>query len=128
MPIFKQIDQSAPPKAPDFSRHENCSQEQIIASKVLFKAPVDTFDQAAAEAEKETESDPWVNLYDKLGAYYGWSWKQFYEETPYRVIKMLNAKLDKKFESLDSSNTWLNYNMISTAMAISRCFGGDSDS
>ena len=123
MPVFKQLEQ----KAPDFSRHPNVGPEQVISSQTLFKAQ-DTFDQAYAEELEKEEADPWVNLYCKVGTFYGWSWKQFYYETPYRVIKILNAKIDRKLEKIDESSTWLNYRMLETALAISRCFGGGDDS
>lgn len=89
---------------------------------VYNNAP-DSFEEEVVEIDEfQLETDYYISLYDKVGAYYKWSWKQFYEETPYHIIKSLNDKIDHKMENMEE--TIFSFGMLDVLLAISRAFGG----
>ena len=100
---------------PDFSRHPNVGQEKFVSKKQLFRA------------EPPEADNPWINLYDKIGGYYNWSWKQFYEETPYYAIKGLFKKISERIEKLEDGKSYLRWESVDVAVGISRALGGGSD-
>ena len=72
----------------------------------------------------KTEVETLCELYDKVGFYYGWSWKEF-EETPIEVIEELSTIIDKKLSNLDERGSIFNWRMLETLLAIGRAFGGN---
>lgn len=107
---------------PNFARHSNVSAEQVVNQRTLFKVEEDAFDKAYAESGSIEETDPWISLYMKVGLYCGWSWQEF-KDTPYPVIKGINAQIDNKLDNIDNPQTFLNWHVLYTALAISKCFG-----
>lgn len=83
----------------------------------------DPFDRAAREqAEKDLTNrdflDYMLDLYDKVGGYYRWSYAVFLD-TPYKVTKRLNSKIDKKLE--DSEGVF-SQGQLDILMAVSKIF------
>jgi hypothetical protein len=117
--------------APDFSKFPNVEKEQVVAQRPLFRIVEDGFEVSArAEATKhdiDDELSPWLNLYDRVGGYYGWGWKQFYYETPYWVIKGLLKKISAKINKLEDGKSFLRWQSVDVAIGIARALGGKSE-
>jgi len=84
----------------------------------------DPFDRAAREyAEKNAETkdflDYMLELYDKVGGYYRWSYAEFMA-TPYNVTKRLNKKIDAKLENSDGVFSAGQFDIL---MAVNKVFG-----
>lgn len=86
---------------------------------------IDAFDRLAAEQEEKDSLDPFdqyrLDLYDYVGRYYGWSWKDF-DETPLWVTKGLKRKLDHRFENLEDEI--FSYTYLALMLAMAKAFGG----
>lgn len=83
----------------------------------------DAFDVAARAARKERTFDDYiVDLYDKVGGYYGLSFLEFMD-MPYSMIKRLNAKIDERIESIEEGGFY-NSTHIAVYLAIAKAFGG----
>ena len=109
---------------PDFTRHSNVQEEQVLEQGTLFKAvDMDAFDKAYAESKKITTDARWVPLYLKVGLFCNWSYKEFME-TPYEVIKAINSHIDTKLENIEMQDTFLSWQHIFVTLAIAKCFGG----
>lgn len=82
----------------------------------------DSFDKAAAEAAGDRNFDDYLcDLYDYVGAYYGWSWTEF-KATPPHIVRKLKSRIDKKFENIDEEV--FSYSYLAVIMALAKAFGG----
>lgn len=106
------------------------------SSEILFSSSgrSGTYYEETAEAEGiENTSllgpieDYQIQLYMKVGTYFGWSWQEFMA-TPLPIIKELALEIDHRMEHLNEPGMYLNYNMISFLMAIAKAFGGSKSS
>lgn len=66
-----------------------------------------------------------VAYYLKVGLFFGWSWQEF-EATPFPVVKRLSEEIDFRLEHMDSN--LIDWKCLSTLLAISKAFGGGSNS
>ena len=64
-----------------------------------------------------------VQLYIKVGGYFGWSWQEFMA-TPMPIIKELALEIDHRMEHLMDPGHYLNYNMLGMLAAIAKVLGG----
>jgi hypothetical protein len=71
-----------------------------------------------------TMSDYKIDLYEKVGAWYGWSWKEFIE-TPLPVIKELESRIDFQIENFEIV-PYLHPQMLFVMLAIIKALGGSS--
>ena len=81
------------------------------------------YKEAKPEEPEYTISDYKIDLYKKVGAWYGWSWQEF-EATPLPVTKRLAEDIDFELENLDAI-PFLHPHMLFFMLAISKLFGGD---
>lgn len=114
-------------KAPNFSRHDNVEEEQVVDKpRIIFTIKEDSFDKAWNESQCIEEKPLWIDLYMKVGLFCGWSWKEF-KETPYPVIKYINKDIDNKLGKALAPGTFFSWPMLFVSLAIARCFGGAKD-
>ncbi len=102
-------------KADDSNRspYENLPEIEVIE---------DSFDRAAAGEFEERDFDDYlVDLYDYVGAYYGWSWTDF-KQVPLPILKKFKKRLDKKFDNLEDEV--FSYHYLAIMLALSKAFGG----
>lgn len=67
-----------------------------------------------------------IALYQKVGAFYGWSWKEFVE-TPIPVINRLSEEIDFRMENLDT-DVFLSWPALFVLLGIAKAFGGKKES
>lgn len=93
-----------------------------------FEEYEDPFDRAARQWEEENTKerdflDYMLDLYDKVGGYYRWSYEDFLN-TPYSVTKRLNERIDKKLDKLPSDI--FSYGQFDLLTAVSKIFNNDT--
>ena len=106
------------------------------SSEILFSSSgrSGTHYEETAEAEGiENDSllgpieDYQVQLYMKVGTYFGWSWQEFIA-TPLPVIKELALEIDHRMEHIMEPGMYLDYNMLGVLIAVAKAFGGSKSS
>lgn len=86
------------------------------------KLEKDSWDVHMAAAEAERTYDEYLyELYDKVGAFYRWSWNDFMD-TELKVIQGLSKKIDSRMEDLD--NNILNWDHLVFLLVLAKAFGG----
>lgn len=68
-----------------------------------------------------------IQLYMKVGKYFGWSWQDF-EATPLPIIKELSLEIDHRMEHIMEPGMYLDYGMLGVLIAIAKAFGGSKSS
>lgn len=87
------------------------------------------------EVEEKSDINPMleyrIHQYDKVGAYYGWTWQDF-ERTPVEVVEYLNKMIDKKLAPYNKPSSGgksgplpFSYLHLSILLALAAMFGDD---
>lgn len=76
------------------------------------------------EKKEPTCTDFWMDVYDKVGAWYGWSVDQFLD-TPINMIFILSEKIDKKLTDVETKH-FLSWRHLELLITLAKAFGGGS--
>lgn len=101
--------------------------QEAPVSDVQIKFVEDSFDKFADQSKKKDYdfTDFLIDLYDKVGGYYGWSYLEF-EETPFEIVLRLNKLIDDKMSKIGDGEI-INFQYLNTYMAIAKAFGAFKD-
>lgn len=95
-----------------------------------------TFDNSVQVQEEYTALDQDIELYWKVGYFFGWSWQE-YDATPRYVTEKLSTKIDETLTELFGTDTVESapgskinlpfYRYLEVLLAIGKAFGGGED-
>lgn len=111
-----------------YSEQQIFQRETLSNKEILYSAANQSgthFEEAKPEEPPYTLDDRKIDLYKKVGAWYGWSWQEF-EATPIPVIKALEEDIDFQLENLNAV-VYLHPTMLFFMMAVSKLFGGNKE-